>query len=584
MPTVPKYDQRIKGPQQKVLPSVRMSPNASPDAFGASTARQMGQVGQAVGQAGQDYYEFQQKVQRKKNRAWVEKAQTKLTEKYNQEIYGGQDQPGILSLHGEDAISAVEKAPDSLDKHISEIAKEAPDETAAEAFKLKAQSIRRSLSSTISRHGANELNKMHVQNALGNAQAQQKALSADYRRNPEALEEDFKNLVAPSLQEAANLQGEDSRAIVRQEKESFYSNVINQLMAGGHKDIQLAQKRLDRWHDELTPEVRTKLKSALHRRELKVKADDMATDYLQKLRYGLSTETEIRDEINKMEDPDLKQAVRSSFSPRASQWRQDQAAQVQDKRWEAYERLDSLQGDLAEQYKFVNEMPDDTKTQRKAKQYAMTRYKQYASMQGRSFMTDPEEFDNLLQQIETAEITSERELMGHEKASKIANSDLKTLQGVLEKSQDTSTSSMRRAYVRSSGQDTVQSKKDLYDFYEFVEDNLRQTNRAGDLDYVQKLADQWFMEGGKPRGWFPGETKKQWREAIQDPEWMPQIVDDDEVRPDDQVALTRSRAQEVTKLPSFNLWMEEANGDREQAIRMYWKEYLRNEFDLAGEQ
>jgi hypothetical protein len=104
------------------------------------------------------------------------------------------------------------------------------------------------------------------------------------------------------------------------------------------------------------------------------------------------------------------------------------------------------------------------------------------------------------------------------------------------------------------------------------------------LDYVQKLADQWFMEGGKPRGWFPGETKKQWREAIQDPEWMPQIVDDDEVRPDDQVALTRSRAQEVTKLPSFSLWMEEANGDREQAIRMYWKEYLRNEFDLAGEQ
>lgn len=583
MPTVPKYEQRIKSPQQKTLPSVRMSPNASPDAFGASTAQQMGQLGQTLGQTGQNYYDFQQKVRAKKNRAWVEQAQTQLTEKYNHEIYGSQEQPGILSLHGDDAISAVEKAPEKLDKHISEIAKEAPDDSAAESFKLKAQSIRRSLSSTISRHGANELNKMHVQNALGNAHTQQKALSADYRRNPESLEEDFKTLVAPSLQEAAGLQGEDSRALVQQEKESFYANVINQLMAGGHKDIQLAQKRLDRWHDELTPDARTRLKNALHKREVKVKADDMATDYLQELRYGISTETQIRDKINEMEDPEMKQAVRRSFSPRASQWRQDQATQTQEKRWEAYDRLDSLQGNLAEQYKFVNEMPDDTKIQRQAKQHAMARYRQYASMEGRNFMTDPEAFDDMLQDIQAAEITSERELMGHEKAAKVAKSDLNTLQGVLEKSQDTSTTSMRRAYVRSSGQDKVQNKKDLYNFYEFVEDNLRQTNRAGDLDYVQKLADQWFLEGGKPRSWFFGETKKEWKEAIQDPEWLPRIVDDEEVRPDDQVALTRTRAQDVTQLPSFSLWLEEANGDTEQAIRMYWKRYLENEFDLAEE-
>ena len=86
--------------------------------------------------------------------------------------------------------------------------------------------------------------------------------------------------------------------------------------------------------------------------------------------------------------------------------------------------------------------------------------------------------------------------------------------------------------------------------------------------------------GGWFRGYGPDED---FRKSMSDPNWLPQILDDDEIREGNNLALTRTTADSLVAsvgqpggIPQ-DVWakyMQETGNDADLAARKAWRAYL----------
>lgn len=580
MPRIPTYENTIGTVKQASRPDVHLRATATPDVFDGGMGGGADAVARGLNKAADQALNAYDKIQKKKDSIWVSESLAKLSQQYDQYTYGTPDgqTPGVLSTKGLAAADMARDANDNLDKMIADVAVEPTSDDALAEYKIRAMSVRSSHASTIARHAATELNNYHAEAKLGNAKIQSESIAADYNKDPDQVEKEFQERVAPDIVDGARLKGKPAEEALREAKAGLYSSIIKQSYVSGN--TKRATELLDRWGDDLGHEARATLTHAIRTENTKLQADDMAEKYLGKLEAGGSFSS-IMHEINGIEDRDLKVATRSAFRPLASQWRYDKAQADNEATVGATLKLDGLAGNLKAQFDAVNAMPDG-----KAKTHAMTRYKQYAAAEGRSFMTDPASFDALADKVKYADITDEKSLRGDPAAAKVAEHDLKFLAQDLGKKQGAKVGEMQEAYLRAQGGKTTKDPADRLAFLNFARENVTKTNRGDDPDYLQKLADQWFLKGEKKGGGFGYGADAERRKALKDPNWLPDIIEDEKVREGNVVALSKTSANEIIAtagqpggVPAerWKKYMGEAGGDNRIAARMAWRDYLNSQ-------
>lgn len=573
MPRIPVYQQQV-APQG--LPGAKLTARFTPQAFGADSG--MDEVAAGL----RDAAGAADKIQKKKEAIWVQERLAKLAQKYDTYTYGSPDGQvtGVLTSKGLAAADAAKTAPEFLDKAMSEMTGEAPSQDALAEFRVRALSIRTSTSSTIARHAATELNRYHAEAAQGNAQVQMESIAADYNQSPEAIEEAFQARVAPSIAEVARLTGKPTEDVMRGARAGLYAQVITQTLATG--DTRRAQELMGRedWNDALDAKTRAALTDKIRTESIKLDADDKAMSYAGQMEGGRSYSA-IMDEINGMEDRDMKVATRSAFRAMASQIRYERSQAEQEATFNAYMGVEMLAGDLKAQYDYVNSLPKGTK----AHKQAMSLYSKYASAEGKHWSTDPDAFTQLAEKIGFADITDEKTLLADPLATKVSAKDMKHLKADLGDMQTVKVGDLNEMYLRAQGGKTVKDKADQLAFIEWSRAQAKATNRANDPEYIQKLADQWFLKGEKSGGgWFRGYgPDEDFRKSMSDPNWLPQILDDDDIREGNNLALTRTTADSIVAsvgqpggLPQ-DVWakyMQETGNDADLAARKAWRVYL----------
>ena len=148
---------------------------------------------------------------------------------------------------------------------------------------------------------------------------------------------------------------------------------------------------------------------------------------------------------------------------------------------------------------------------------------------------------------------------------------------MLGQSQKVVASDMRTAYsfaIGSNGEPDVKlsdsEKKDRGAFILWATQMLKDTNRAQDEGYIQKLADKWVLDGERKRAFTPGYGRDlSFGEAIRTGKadaWLPDMPDDAMTG---QIKIIFKQHPEVHKK-----WLEVYNKDEDLAIRGYYKELI----------
>lgn len=576
MPRIPVYEQQVAPGQ---MPGPRLNTRFSADAFDGG----MAESAKAMSGALQVVNNEANKILQKKNAIWVQERLAKLAQNYDTYTYGSPDGQvaGVLTSKGLAASKAAEGASQYLDGALNDLMADAPSQDAVAEFRARATAVRSSTASTIARHAATELNRYHAEAAEGNAQVQMESIAADYNQPAEALEQAFKERVAPSLADAARLTGKPVEEVMRGAKATMYSQVITQSLAEGN--TRRASELMGKWSDDLDAKTRAALTDKIRTETIKIDADEKSMFYAGQMESGRSYSS-IVDEINGIADRDMKMATRSAFRAMATQIRYERSQAEQEATFNAYMGVEQLAGDLKAQYDYVNSLPKGTK----AYKQAMSLYSKYAAAEGRHWSTDPEAFTALAEKITFADITDEKALLASPEATKVSAKDMKLLKKDLDASQTLKVTDLNEMYLRSQGGKKVKDKADQLAFVDWARKQAQATNRANDPEYVQGLADQWFLKGekkgGAVRGFFgdygPDED---FRKSMADPTWLPQVLDDDEIREGDRLSLTQSTVQAIQAsagqpggVPA-DLWqqyMQEAGNDAELAARKAWKAYL----------
>lgn len=580
MPRIPVYKQQVA---PAGLPGARPGTPYNAKMFGGGLAAGGEAISGALDQAANTALTVGDQIQKKRDNIWVQEKLASLAQQYDKTLYGTPDGqvPGLLNTKGLAVADVAKNAPEQLDKILNALSVEPPSPGALAEFKLRASSIRTSTSSSIARHAATELNRYHAEAAQGNAQVQMESIASDYNQAPEALEQAFTDRVMPSLLEAAKLTGKPVAEVTREAKATLYSQVIVQSMAEGN--TARATELLGRWTDDIDAKARASLTDKIRTENIKIDADEQSMMYAGQMEAGRSY-TAIMDEINAIKDRDVKMATRSAFKAMASQIRYERSQAEQEASFNAYMQVDMLAGDLKAQHDYVQSLPKGSK----AYKQALNLYSKYATAEGRHWSTDPEAFDTLAEKISFAEVTDEKQLLADPLATKISAKDLKHLKKDLDEAQTIKSNDIKEVYLRAQGGEKVKDKADQLAFIDWSRKQAQATNRANDPEYIQKLADQWFLKGEKKGGAvrdFFGDygPNEQFRKSMQDPTWLPQILDDDEVREGDSRSLTSATAKAIQEsvgqpggVPqeTWQQLMQESGNDAELATRKAWKAYL----------
>lgn len=107
-------------------------------------------------------------------------------------------------------------------------------------------------------------------------------------------------------------------------------------------------------------------------------------------------------------------------------------------------------------------------------------------------------------------------------------------------------------------------KAEFMQFSAWAAERAQQSNRAKEPGYVRELAKTWRMEGETASGIFPGYGRdKQFREAMKDESWLPELAGDDKQRIDALFAANPETAQK---------WAAKFGDNMEYGKRGYFKQ------------
>lgn len=275
MPRIPVYEQQVAPGQ---MPGPRLNTRFSPDAFDGG----MAESAKAMSGALQVVNNEANKILQKKNAIWVQERLAKLAQNYDTYTYGSPDGQvaGVLTSKGLAAGKAAEGASQYLDGAINELMADAPSQDAVAEFRSRATAVRSSTASTIARHAATELNRYHAEAAEGNAQVQMESIAADYNQPAGAIEQAFRERVAPSLVDAARLTGKPVEEVMRGAKAVMYSQVITQSLAEGN--TRRASELMGKWSDDLDAKTRAALTDKIRDEVIVRDSLNIATSLLDK--------------------------------------------------------------------------------------------------------------------------------------------------------------------------------------------------------------------------------------------------------------------------------------------------------------
>lgn len=580
MPTIPRYDRAVSPGS---LPGAGGMPRAGAAAFNpVQGIEKVGQGLQQAAESGDRVILDQQEEQNKRvaTDAFVaasDQARTKRTE--------------FRSLMGRDAAGVTQKADAYLGKVYQGVTKNM-NQRQQDLFDARWQNFRMSELGTLSMHEQDQQTK--ADNAADEAAIYGAAQDmAESYTNPAAVEA-ARGELEMSVNNIARRNGMDAEtrdAMLREKLSKANAATISRMLA-----------------DDRVEDAATALEKAREAKEIEAAFDASATkiiddkrdekagtDFGEELARGSKTSAQAMDAINAQFPDDSQRAkyARAAFrSWRAIEKSEQREAYLMNMT-EAITNVDSMRGDMRGMQEYANSLPRGTADQIKVSDAARRRAEYYLkSGPGVDFETNVEAWGEMLDGITSGQLHTPSDIK-EKYSTAFSAGDMKKAVALLDKAQKYTVQDLKNAYLGVLGKETLKSKKDKADFASFqrwMDGNLIQTNKGGDLKHYQEMAVAWFaggeVKGGRGvLGWFQDYgADVSLKEAILNNDtatWLPNV-------PADKKAAILAKFNEVadpaTGKTYRELWAPYTNGDDELAVRNYYRAWMgMGRVDLRGE-
>lgn len=500
MVAIPRFVRQRGTPREINIP--KQSAQAPAGAFGENEARLLGAAGQVVSGLGENMAKQQAILTERRDTATANDAYVSMAE------WAAGYRNDVFSRRFGDAEGSAKGAKVDYNDQIQTLSK-GMSPGAAERFKTKSQNLYISEQRVIVQHEANQLKENEIRTTSGVLNSETKRVTNEaVSKEPEAIDKQINNFVVPAINDASALSDIPADEMLAKTKAAMYDDIISQAIARGN--TERAKGLLDRWGDDLTEDKETQLIANLRKTEINNTAEDTAFDMYTDLHAGETTPTEINNEINKIEDQELRRSTRSKARSYVRQFNDEQAAWVREETVDQLAQLDELAGDLPLQQSQVDSYLVENESQRKVKTQMNALLVRYKTAAGLRPMTDPGAYGEGVDAIINAEITTPEEI-DEKYGVTVSKSDRDNLKKSLQDAQKNQKRTLKIAYAQAKGikggpeAKFKGSRQDDYgEFQVWAEAMSKESNRAQEPDYLQELADMWALEGERERRLTPG--------------------------------------------------------------------------------
>lgn len=563
MAVIPQYQRQIDTPL--TLGAPKQSINAPMEAFGGTTAKDVGAMGDTAGKLGNAMAQIAVQQKEKEDSASL----NAVTKKYLD--WDRDYQEGIYAVRGADAnLDLVTKSKDDRNAKIEELAGELRSPALGESLREKLLHTYNSGQTLTARHIRSQMEDWGKKSQAEVAQGHLDSLTdSAASMAPEEVEAGYAARVLPELAALAKLTGTPVEELIRKTKDDLYTNTVKQAIATG--DHTRANSLLERWKDDIDAGTRASLTDNLRKKTIDDTAEDTAFNYYKMLKGGKIAPETAHSQIDQIQDKDTRRATRKLFDAYERQWKFDHTQAVNDSIISSISALDGLSGDLPSQQKFVQSFTGDPKV----KHQLEARLNQYKAAGGMRPMTDAEAFGEATDQIISGQITTPEQIDSMF-GVKIEKTDREKLKTGLDKMQKMTTASLKVAFTKANGIEggveanlTGSKKKNFGEFMLWATDKTKETNRGQEPEYLQKLADMWVLQGEGKGGFALGYgTDMSFQDAAKSgkaKDWLPNMPD----------GATLTQINELfAKNPEYKAAAVKKFGSEELAVRGYYKKLL----------
>lgn len=568
MPRIPVYERKLD--QKSVsMGAPKQSLQAPIEAFGGGDAKALQGLGSDINTLGRNMLAAADRMKKEEDELAVAKAYGDYHNRVSNYLVGdGSPGSGAYGRLGGSAQGLTKEAKEKLLEMEREVSAGLTP-AQQQVFGLKVMPVSRESLVSVARHESTERRKdlINTYQSVAKKEADYALLNftdADKVNAGIARMEENLRLAA----QYSGLSPEQTEELTRLGKSDTVKNVALRYVKQG----QYGVAREIMGDDRMTGEDKAKVMDALRPAEVADKADSLAEMLLAQGYDKQGTQKYLMDNV---EDLDVRRVAKSTFNALYASRKAEQTASRQEAIYGAMDQVDSLEGDLMAQYKYVQGLPEGP-----VKNAAVRRYKEYSSFAGIGFRTNPEAYETLAEKIQYAEVTTPGALREDPAAAKVGAQDLKRLESSLGGKQKTTETDLKNVWLSAKGvvndgktpiklKDS--EKRELFEFKRWAESKVADTNRADDPTYLQKLADLWVLDGEKRGGSWLGYGKDvSFGESLADPDWLPDT---------DTATATAIRAKFDANPALREAWAGQFEGDTDLAIRAYHRRLLEQGID-----
>lgn len=562
MPRIPVYERKLD--QKSVsMGAPKQSLQAPIEAFGGGGAKALQGLGSDINTLGRNMLAAADRMKKEEDELAVTKAYGDYHNRVSNYLVGdGSPGSGAYGRLGGSAQGLTKEAKEKLREMEREVSAGLTP-AQQQVFGLKVMPVSRESLVSVARHESTERRKdlINTYQSVAKKEADYALLNftdADKVNAGIARMEENLRLAA----QYSGLSPEQTEALTRLGKSDTVKNVALRYVKQG----QYGVAREIMGDDRMTGEDKAKVMDALRPAEVADKADSLAEMLLAQGYDKQGTQKYLMDNV---EDRDVRRVAKSTFNALYASRKAEQTAARQEAIYGAMDQVDSLEGDLMAQYKYVRGLPEGP-----VKNAAARRYREYAKFEGMDFMTSPSDFVDLQEDISAAKITTPLALRSDPRATKVSSAKLKDLERFLQGKQKLDMDTLKAAYLRGKGLEVMptgasarSTKADYYQFQLWADKMVANTNRADDPDFYQALADAWALQGEKKGGGIGYGADLDFRKGKDDPTWLPVIPDES----------TQNKVKEAfTAYPDMKREYMEVYGSEKLAMRGYYYDLIKN--------
>ena len=570
MPRIPVYERKLD--QKSVsMGAPKQSLQAPIEAFGGGDAKALQGLGSDINTLGRNMLAAADRMKKEEDELAVTKAYGDYHNRVSNYLVGdGSPGSGAYGRLGGSAQGLTKEAKEKLLEMEREVSAGLTP-AQKQVVGLKAMPVSRESLVSVARHESTERRKdlINTYQSVAKKEADYALLNftdADKVNAGIARMEENLRLAA----QYSGLSPEQTEELTRLGKSDTVKNVALRYVKQG----QYGVAREIMGDDRMTGEDKAKVMDALRPAEVADKADSLAEMLLAQGYDKQGTQKYLMDNV---EDLDVRRVAKSTFNALYASRKAEQTAARQEAIYGAMDQVDSLEGDLMAQYKYVRGLPEGP-----VKNAAVRRYKEYSSFAGIGFQTDPVAHETLMEEIQYAGIKTPEGLKAHPLAAKVSAQDLKNAERVLAGKQKTTETDLKNVWLSAKGvvnDGTVptrldnEQKQDLFAFKQWAKSKVQDTNRGDDPEFLQKLADTWTLKGEKKGGawrFFDYGPNVSFGKSLADPDWLPDTDTD-------TAAAIRAKFDANPALREA--WAGQFEGDTDLAIRAYHRRLLEQGID-----